>query len=50
MLVDEIPAGDSSGWEYPCAKQNRHRPIDISELHDGLGHTVVEGALLAQKL
>ena len=43
MRVDETPAGDSSGREYPCAKQNRHRPIDISELPDGLGHTIVEG-------
>ena len=42
VRVDETPAGDSSGREYPCAKQNRHRPIDISELPDGLGHTVVE--------
>ena len=41
MRVDETPAGDSSGREYPCAKQNR--PIDISELPDGFGHTVVEG-------
>ena len=37
------PAGDSSGREYPCTEQNRHRPIDISELPDGFGHTVVEG-------
>ena len=29
--------------KYPCAEQNRHRPIDISELPDGFGHTVVEG-------
>ena len=43
VRVDETPAGDSSRREYPCAKQNRHRPIDISELPDGLGHTVVEG-------
>ena len=42
VRVDENPAGDSSGREYPCAKQNRHRLIDISELPDGLGHTVVE--------
>ena len=40
---DETPAGDSSGREYPCAEQNRHRPIDISELPDGPGHAVVEG-------
>ena len=43
VRVDETPAGDFSGREYPCAKQNRHWPIDISELPDGLGHTVVEG-------
>ena len=43
VRVDETPAGDSSGREYPCAKQNQRRPIDISELPDGLGHTVVEG-------
>ena len=43
VRVDETPAGDSSGWEYPSAEQNRHRPIDISELPDGFGHTVVEG-------
>ena len=43
MRVDETPAGDSSGREDPCDVQNRHRPIDISELSDGFGHTVVEG-------
>ena len=43
VRVDETHAGDSSGREYPCAKQNRHRPIDMYELPDGLGHTVVEG-------
>ena len=43
VRVDETPAGDSSGREYPCAKQNRHLPIDISGLPDGFGHTVVEG-------
>ena len=43
MRVDETPAGDSSEREYPCATQNRHRPIDIYELPDGLAHTVVEG-------
>ena len=41
--VDETPAGDSSEQDYPCATQNRHRPIDIYELPDGLTHTVVEG-------
>ena len=45
VRVDETPAGDSSGREYPCAE-----PIDISELPDGCGHTVVEGGPLAQKL
>ena len=25
------------------SEQNRHRPIDLSELADGFGHTVVEG-------
>ena len=50
VRVDETPAGDYSGREFPCAEQNRHRPIDISELPDGFGHTVVEGAPLAQKL
>ena len=50
VRVDETPAGDSSEREYPCATQNRHRPIDIYELPDGPAHTVVEGALLAQKL
>ena len=43
VRVDETPAGDSSGREYPCTEQNRHRPIDIYELPDGFGHTVVEG-------
>ena len=43
VRVDETPAGDSSEREYPCATQNRHRPIDIYELPDGLAHTVVEG-------
>ena len=37
MRVDETPAGDSSGREYPRAEQNRQQPIDISELHDGPG-------------
>ena len=43
VRVDETPAGDSSGREYPCAEQNRHRPSDISDWPDGFGHTVVEG-------
>ena len=43
VRVDETPAGDSSEQDYPCATQNRHRPIDIYELPDGLAHTVVEG-------
>ena len=43
VRVDETPAGDSSGQEYPCTEQNRHRPIDISELPDGFGYIVVEG-------
>ena len=43
VRVDETPAGDSSGREYPCTEQNRHRPIDISELSDRFGHTAVEG-------
>ena len=50
VRVDETPAGDSSEQDYPCATQNRHRPVDIYELPDGLAHTVVEGVLLAQKL
>ena len=37
--VDATPAGDSSEQEYPCATQNRHRPIDIYELPDGLAYT-----------
>ena len=28
---------------YPCAAQNRHRPMDIYELPDSLAHTVGEG-------
>ena len=43
MRVDETSAGDSSGREYPCAIQSRHRPIDLYELPDYLPHTVVEG-------
>ena len=43
VRVDETPAGDSSGQDYPCATQNRHRPMDIYELPDSLAHTVVEG-------
>ena len=43
VRVNETPTGDSSGWEYPCATQNRHRPVDIYELPDGPAHTVVEG-------
>ena len=50
VRVDETPAGDSSGQDSPCDTQNRHRPMDIYELPDSLVHTVVEGALLAQKL
>ena len=41
--VDETPAGDSSGQDFPCVTQNRHRPMDIYELPDSLAHTVVEG-------
>ena len=37
MRVDETPVGDASGREYPRAEQNRQRPIDISELHNGPG-------------
>ena len=44
VRVDETPAGDSSEQDYRCATQNRHRPIDIYELPDGLAHTVVEGS------
>ena len=40
---ERTPVGDSSEREYPCATQNRHWPIDIYELPDGLAHTVVEG-------
>ena len=43
MRVDETPTGDASGREYPRAEQNRQRPIDTSESHDGPGHTVVAG-------
>ena len=43
VQVDETPTGDSSGQDYPCVTQNRHRPMDIYELHDSLAHTVVEG-------
>ena len=43
VWVDETPVGDASGREYPHAEQNRQRPIDISELHDGPGYTVVAG-------
>ena len=50
VRVDETLAGDSSGQVSPCATQNRHRQMDIYELPDSLTHTVVEGALLAQKL
>ena len=35
VRVEETPVGDASGREYPRAEQNRQRPIDISELHDG---------------
>ena len=41
MRVDETPAGDSSGQDFPCATQNRHRPMDIYDLRDSLAHTVV---------
>ena len=44
VRVDETPAGDSFEQDYPYATKNRHRPIDIYELPDGLAHTVVEGA------
>ena len=37
VRVDETPAVDTSGWEYPLTKQNRQQPIAISELHDGPG-------------
>ena len=37
MRIDETPAGDASGREYPRAEQNQQQPIDISELHDGPG-------------
>ena len=54
VRVDETHAGESSGREYPCTTQSRHRPIDLYELPDDLPHTVVGGgpvaALLAQKL
>ena len=48
LRVDETPAGDSSRREYPCAKQNRHRPIDIYELSDGLGHVVEGGPVVPE--
>ena len=47
MRVDETPAGDASGREYPRAEQNRQRPIDISELHDGPGLPCVGVILLS---
>ena len=50
VQVDETPAGDSSGREYPCAKQNQHQPIDISELPEGFDILLWKGAPLAQKL
>ena len=50
VRVDESPAGDSSGREYPCAVLNRHRPIDISELSNGFDILLWKGAPLAQKL
>ena len=37
VRVDETPAGDASGREFPRAEQNRQRPIDVSELHGGPG-------------
>ena len=40
VRVDETPAWDSSGQDYPCATQNRHRPMDIYELPDSLAHTI----------
>ena len=43
VRVDETPAGESSGREYPCATQSRHRLIDLYELADDLPHTVVGG-------
>ena len=43
MRIDVTPAGESSGWEYPCAPQSRHRPIDLYELPDDLPHTVMGG-------
>ena len=30
VRVDETPAGDASGREYPHAEQNRQQPINIS--------------------
>ena len=50
VRVDETAAGNYSEQDYPCATQNRHRPIDIYELPDGLAHTVVERGPDGQKL
>ena len=57
VRVDETPAGDSSGQDSPCDTEPYTKPasadgyiLDIYELPDSLAHTVVEGALLAQKL
>ena len=41
MRVDETLQGILP--EYPRDKQNRQRPIDISESPDGPGHTIVTG-------
>ena len=37
VRVDETPAGDASGREYPRVEQNRQWPIDVSELPGGPG-------------
>ena len=42
-VLGRLGGGDASGREYPRAEQNRQRPIDIFELHDGPGYTVVAG-------
>ena len=32
IRVEETPAGDASGSEFPCAETDRQRPIDLPEV------------------
>ena len=32
VRVEESPAGDASGSEFPCAETDRQRPIDLPEV------------------